>query len=93
MDGFRFDLASALCRDPQGQPMAAPPLIEEMAKDSVLSKVWLLKSPLKDHHLQALLLGLCHRQRCSTVRHDSRDSTLVGELMVQSRGCHSGAVN
>ena len=39
MDGFRFDLASALCRDPQGQPMAAPPLIRELAKDPVLSKV------------------------------------------------------
>lgn len=39
MDGFRFDLASALCRDPQGQPMAAPPLIRELANDPVLSKV------------------------------------------------------
>ena len=39
MDGFRFDLASALCRDPRGQPMAAPPLIKELAKDPVLSKV------------------------------------------------------
>ena len=39
MDGFRFDLASALCRDPQGQPMAAPPLIRELAKDPLLSKV------------------------------------------------------
>ena len=39
MDGFRFDLASALCRDPKGEPMAVPPLIEEIAKDPVLSKV------------------------------------------------------
>ena len=39
MDGFRFDLASALCRDPLGQPMTAPPLIREMAKDPILSKV------------------------------------------------------
>ena len=39
VDGFRFDLASALCRDPLGQPMTAPPLIREMANDPVLSKV------------------------------------------------------
>ena len=39
VDGFRFDLASALCRDPLGKPMTAPPLIREMAKDPVLSKV------------------------------------------------------
>ncbi|CAL5221257.1 g3414 [Coccomyxa viridis] len=45
VDGFRFDLASALCRDPQGQPMAAPPLIRELAKDPVLSKVKLIAEP------------------------------------------------
>ena len=39
VDGFRFDLASCLCRDPQGRPLAAPPLIRELAKDPVLSKV------------------------------------------------------
>ena len=39
VDGFRFDLASALCRDPLGSPMAVPPLIEQCAKDPVLSKV------------------------------------------------------
>ena len=39
MDGFRFDLASALCRDEKGNPMAVPPLIYDIAKDPVLSKV------------------------------------------------------
>lgn len=39
MDGFRFDLASALCRDEKGNPMAVPPLIHDIAKDPVLSKV------------------------------------------------------
>ena len=38
MDGFRFDLASALCRDPLGEPMAVPPLIEQIAKDPVLGQ-------------------------------------------------------
>ena len=38
MDGFRFDLASALCRDPLGAPIPAPPLIRQIAKDPVLSK-------------------------------------------------------
>ena len=40
VDGFRFDLASALCRDPLGQPLDAPPLIRAIAKDPVLSKVY-----------------------------------------------------
>lgn len=39
MDGFRFDLASCLCRDSNGNPMAVPPLIRDIAKDPVLSKV------------------------------------------------------
>ena len=43
MDGFRFDLASALCRDPKGNPMKAPPLIRDIAKDPVLSKVCFMK--------------------------------------------------
>ena len=40
VDGFRFDLASALCRDSKGTPLEAPPLIRDIAKDAVLSKVW-----------------------------------------------------
>jgi isoamylase len=38
IDGFRFDLASILGRDPWGAPMANPPLIEQLALDPVLSK-------------------------------------------------------
>ncbi len=38
VDGFRFDLASALCRDPLGEPIPAPPLIRQIAKDPVLSR-------------------------------------------------------
>ncbi|KAK9865482.1 hypothetical protein WJX84_005686 [Apatococcus fuscideae] len=45
VDGFRFDLASALCRDPKGNPIAAPPLIHDLAKDPVLSKVKLIAEP------------------------------------------------
>ena len=39
VDGFRFDLAACLCRDPHGEPMQAPPVIREISKDPVLSKV------------------------------------------------------
>ncbi|KAK9845743.1 hypothetical protein WJX81_001229 [Elliptochloris bilobata] len=45
VDGFRFDLASALCRDPLGKPIPAPPLIRQIAQDPVLSKVKLLAEP------------------------------------------------
>jgi pullulanase/glycogen debranching enzyme len=39
VDGFRFDLASCLCRDGRGQPLDVPPLIRAITKDPVLSKV------------------------------------------------------
>lgn len=39
VDGFRFDLASCLCRDSSGTPLEVPPIIRDIAKDPVLSKV------------------------------------------------------
>ncbi len=46
MDGFRFDLASALTRRPvDGTPLEAPPLIRDIAKDAVLAKTKLIAEP------------------------------------------------
>lgn len=45
VDGFRFDLASSLCRGERGEPLAAPPLIRDIAKHPVLSKVKLIAEP------------------------------------------------
>ncbi|WPD22257.1 MAG: alpha-amylase family glycosyl hydrolase [Candidatus Electrothrix scaldis] len=42
IDGFRFDLASILSRDPFGAPMANPPLLEALAFDPVLGKCKLI---------------------------------------------------
>jgi isoamylase len=42
VDGFRFDLASCLTRDPKGEPLAMPPLIEAISKDPVLADVKLI---------------------------------------------------
>ena len=42
IDGFRFDLASILDRDPNGVPLANPPLLELLAYDPVLSKCKLI---------------------------------------------------
>jgi glycogen operon protein len=42
IDGFRFDLASILGRDPKGVPMANPPLIETLAFDPILAKCKLI---------------------------------------------------
>ena len=39
VDGFRFDLASALTRGPDGQPMKHPPLFARMDADPELSQV------------------------------------------------------
>jgi glycogen operon protein len=38
IDGFRFDLASILGRDPWGAPLPNPPLLEALAFDPVLGK-------------------------------------------------------
>ena len=42
VDGFRFDLASILCRDEQGQPMASPPLLWDIESDPVFANVKLI---------------------------------------------------
>lgn len=42
IDGFRFDLASILSRDSCGGPMTSPPLLEELAHDSVLGRTKLI---------------------------------------------------
>ena len=39
IDGFRFDLAAILGRDPNGAPLANPPLLESLAFDPVLAQV------------------------------------------------------
>jgi len=42
IDGFRFDLASILGRDPSGAPLSNPPLLESLAFDPVLAKCKLI---------------------------------------------------
>ena len=42
IDGFRFDLASVLGRDPWGAPLANPPLLEALAFDPILAKCKLI---------------------------------------------------
>ncbi len=45
VDGFRFDLASALTRNTNGEPMDQPPLIQSANADPILSKVKLIAEP------------------------------------------------
>ena len=42
IDGFRFDLAAILGRDPNGTPLANPPLLEILAFDPILAKCKLI---------------------------------------------------
>jgi glycogen operon protein len=42
IDGFRFDLAAILGRDPSGAPLPNPPLLETLAFDPVLGKCKLI---------------------------------------------------
>jgi glycogen operon protein len=42
IDGFRFDLASILGRDPSGYPLSNPPLLESLAFDPILAKCKLI---------------------------------------------------
>ncbi|GFP98915.1 isoamylase 3 chloroplastic [Phtheirospermum japonicum] len=45
VDGFRFDLASVLCRGTDGCPLNAPPLIKAIAKDNILSRCKIIAEP------------------------------------------------
>ncbi len=45
VDGFRFDLASALTRAENGMPLADPPLLKLIAHDPVLAHVKLIAEP------------------------------------------------
>nr|XP_043614730.1 isoamylase 3, chloroplastic isoform X1 [Erigeron canadensis] len=45
VDGFRFDLASVLCRGTDGSPLDAPPLIRAIAKDNTLSRCKIISEP------------------------------------------------
>lgn len=45
VNGFRFDLASVLCRGPDGTPLNAPPVVKAIAKDPVLSKCKIIAEP------------------------------------------------
>ncbi|OUZ99592.1 Glycoside hydrolase [Macleaya cordata] len=45
VDGFRFDLASVLCRGTDGSPLNAPPLIRAIAKDATLSRCKIIAEP------------------------------------------------
>jgi len=42
VDGFRFDLASILGRDQDGQVLASPPLLEQIAADPILANTKLI---------------------------------------------------
>ncbi len=45
VDGFRFDLASILCRDQYGHMLTNPPLIEKMSEDPVLAHIKMIAEP------------------------------------------------
>lgn len=45
IDGFRFDLASCLCRDQWGNALPAPPLIRAISKHPLLSRCKLIAEP------------------------------------------------
>ncbi len=42
IDGFRFDLASIMCRDQDGTPLGNPPLVEAISYDPVLKNTKLI---------------------------------------------------
>jgi glycogen operon protein len=45
VDGFRFDLASVLGRDPQGHVLVEPPVVESIVEDGVLADTKLIAEP------------------------------------------------
>lgn len=45
VDGFRFDLAGAMCRNDRGEPMQYPPAIERITKDPSLRQIKFIAEP------------------------------------------------
>uniref|UniRef100_A0A1D1Z135 isoamylase n=1 Tax=Anthurium amnicola TaxID=1678845 RepID=A0A1D1Z135_9ARAE len=45
VDGFRFDLASVLCRGTDGTALNAPPVVKAIVKDPVLSRCKIIAEP------------------------------------------------
>lgn len=45
VDGFRFDLASILCRGIDGAPLARPPVVRAIAQDPILERCKLIAEP------------------------------------------------
>lgn len=45
VDGFRFDLASILCRGTDGQPLSSPPVVKAIAHDPILKRCKLIAEP------------------------------------------------
>ena len=45
IDGFRFDLASALTRSQTGEPMAEPPVVEAIINDPIVGRCLLIAEP------------------------------------------------
>lgn len=57
VDGFRFDLASVMCRDSRGHPVDSPPIVRAIAKDPVLSRVGPPPAPSAMHAMEQSLVG------------------------------------
>ena len=45
VDGFRFDLASILCRGIDGAPLSSPPIVKAIAQDPILNRCKLIAEP------------------------------------------------
>lgn len=81
MDGFRFDLASCLCRDGTGTPLAVPPIIRDIAQDPVLSKVRPTYGHASVHHLCKIATQLPeHLETLQCRRHQAENGTSVENL-------------
>ncbi len=65
IDGFRFDLASAMTRNQRGTPMKEPSLMESILKDPLISKCILITEPWDAAGLYQtgglFLMNQCHQ--------------------------------
>lgn len=65
IDGFRFDLASALTRNPHGKPLALPPFIEAISEDPLLAHTKLIAEPWDAGMLYQVGNFYAHKNRWS----------------------------
>jgi hypothetical protein len=90
VDGFRFDLASVMCRDELGRPLDSPPIVREIAKDPVLSQACTRPHRPTNRQTRRLCVAVTY-VRMSSSRKTSQRPPMPFDMHVYIIRCLPGA--